>query len=450
MRQANPGLTQLLRRFGAVDAPVAVIGLGKIGLPLAVHYARRGRRVLGCDRDEQVVAGINAGQSHVQEEPGLEEEVAALVASGRLSATRETSQAVREAAVVVIIVPVAVTATHAVDYRALDAASEAVAAGLRPGTLVCVETTLPVGTTSRRLRPMLERGSGLRVGQELFLAFSPERVSSGHIVRDLAMYPKIVGGVDAASTQAAVAFYRSVLDAEVREMASADDAEFVKLIETTYRDVNIALANEYARYADQHGLDVAAAIRAANTQPYSHIHDPGVGVGGHCIPVYPYFLMQVEEPGLVLPRAGRQINDGMARYAVERLEAAIGPLAGRSVLILGVAYRGGVREHAFSSAALLRDALSARGARPFAHDPLYDYGELEALGYTPIQPADEPDITAIIVQTAHQEYASFDLGRFGRCQAVYDGRRCLDRARVEALGMRYLAPGDGGETQVAR
>src|SRR5262249_38824989 len=220
----------------------------------------------------------------------------------------------------------------------------------------------PVGTTNGRLRALLERTSGLHAGRDFLLAFSPERVSSGHIFRDLRRYPKVVGGIDAASTAAAVAFYGSVLDAgtDIIEMASADEAEFVKLIETTYRDVNIALANEYACFADARGLDVSAAIAAANTQPYSHIHEPGVGVGGHCIPVYPYFLMQgAEEGSLTLPHRSRAINDGMAAYAVERIEAELGSVAGQGVLILGVAYRGNVREPAFTTARLLRHVLAS-------------------------------------------------------------------------------------------
>jgi nucleotide sugar dehydrogenase len=435
---------QALSRFGARDGTVAVVGLGKIGLPLAVYFARHGRRVVGCDIDPAVVDTINAGRAHVREEPGLEAEVAALVARGQLAATRATSEGVRGATVVVAIVPVVVTPAHEVDFTALDAATEAIGAGLTPGTLVIYETTLPVGTTAQRLRPLLERVSGLAAGRDFFLAYSPERVSSGHIFRDLATYPKVVGGIDTASAEAAVSFYRSALEAEVRQMASADDAEFVKLIETTYRDVNIALANEYARYADRHGLDVAAAIAAANTQPYSHIHQPGVGVGGHCIPVYPYFLMHGAPESFVLPRAARAVNDSMAAYAVERIEAAIGPLGGRGALILGIAYRGDVREPAFTSAALLRAALAAHGATVYADDPLFTADELRALGYTPLRPECSSEIHAVILQAAHHSYQTFDFSQLPQCRVVLDGRRALAREPIEARGMRYLYLGDGG------
>src|SRR5437764_8944447 len=328
-------------------APMAsVVGLGKIGLPLAVQYARHGRRVvIGCDVNLQVVEMVNAGISYVHGEPELASEVRSLVSMGLLSATQDTTWAVSQANLVVVIVPVMVNERNEVIFDAIEAATAAIGAGLQPGTLVIYETTLPVGTTALRLRNILERISNLKAGEDFYLAYSPERVSSGHIFRDLQNYPKVVGGINEASAMAAESFYHSVLNAEIITMPSTNDAEFVKLIETTYRDVNIALANEYARYADAHGLDATAAIAAANTQPYSHIHTPGVGVGGHCIPVYPYFLLAGAGesdpqtpacgPGmLALPRSARGINDAMAQYAVRRVEAVIGALAHQSVLIL--------------------------------------------------------------------------------------------------------------------
>ena len=321
---------------------VAVVGLGKIGLPLAVQYAQHCKRVIGCDINSLVVEMVNAAQSHVQEEPELVTELPRLVREGLLSATVNTTEAVRQANVVVVIVPVVIDAQKKVNYRAIDAATTAVGAGLQPGTLVIYETTLPVGTTSRRLAQLLEQTSGLTAGQDFLLAYSPERVSSGHIFRDLRIYPKVIAGINEQSTAAALSFYQLVLDAQIITMVSTDEAEFVKLIETTYRDVNIALANEFACFADAHGLDAAAAIAAANTQPYSHIHAPGVGVGGHCIPVYPYFLLAGVEDGypqtdasklppLTLPFYARRINDAMAEYAVQRLKAVIGSLAHQSV-----------------------------------------------------------------------------------------------------------------------
>jgi nucleotide sugar dehydrogenase len=354
-------------------------------------------------------------------------------------------------------VPVIIDANHEVNFEAIDAATIAIGEGLQPDTLVIYESTLPVGTTAQRLLHMLEGTANLQAGQDFSLAYSPERVSSGYIFRDLRIYPKVVGGIDEKSTAAAAAFYQSVLDAQIITMDSTDEAEFVKLIETTYRDVNIALANEFACYADAYGLNVAAAIAAANTQPYSHILTPGVGVGGHCIPVYPYFLlaglgdrrMQTYDSQLqmlTLPRYARRINDAMAEYAVHRIEAVIGSLAHQSVLILGVAYRSDVHEAAFTSAKLLQDALIGRGAAVYIDDPLFGHEELRALGYTPLAPEVEGEIRVIILQAGHQTYQSLDFSRFAGCQVVLDGRNALSLTRIETTGMHYIAIGDGNHT----
>ncbi|MGH2504766.1 MAG: nucleotide sugar dehydrogenase, partial [Ktedonobacterales bacterium] len=414
--------------------------------PLAVQYANHGRTVIGCDINAEVVATINAGKTHNFEEPGIEAEIARLRRENRLSATTDTSTAVSEAGVVVVIVPVLVDDAHTADYRAIISASRAVGKGLRAGALVMYETTLPVGTTRELLRKTLEEASELVAGRDFFLAYSPERVSSGVVFRDLATYPKVVGGYDDASGDAAVAFYSSVLDADVIRMRSMDDAEFVKLIETTYRDVNIALANEYARFADTHGLDAYAAIAAANTQPYSHIHSPGVGVGGHCIPVYPYFLIQGaadDETALSLPRGSRVINDQMADYAADRVERELGTLAGAQALLLGVAYRGDVRETAFTSARLLREAFTRRGATIYASDPLYSDEDLVALGYAPLPAGKAGEIQAIVAQAAHEAYKTFDLSQFPQCHILLDGRNAFTPQQAAAANMRYLTIGDG-------
>ncbi len=433
---------------------VAVIGLGKIGLPLAAQYSEHGRRVIGVDINPKVVDTVNSGRSHVQEEPGLASKVADFVQRGLLSATLDVTGAIYAAGVVVVIIPVVVDEGHTIDYSAIDAATTSIGQALQPGTLVIFETTLPVGTTATRLRHILEKTSMLRAGRDFYLAYSPERVSSGVIFRDLKKYPKVVGGIDNASTKAAVAFYSSVLDAQIISMKSADDAEFVKLIETTYRDVNIALANEYARFADAYGLDLPKAIMAANTQPYSHIHMPGVGVGGHCIPVYPYFLIagadaisatssSGEDPLLTLPRSARVINDSMAEYAVQQIESVVHSLTSMSVLILGVAYRGNVRETAFTSAKLLQRALQRHGAIVYADDPLFNASELTELGYTPYLPEYANKINAIILQADHHEYHELNLDQFTRCQVVLDGRSMLDREKITSQGISYISIGSG-------
>ena len=257
------------------------------------------------------------------------------------------------------------------------------------------------------------------------------------MLRDLATYPKIVGGIDERSTERAVAFYRAMLDADVTPVRDAETAEFTKLIETTYRDVNIALANEFARIADRLGVDAQQAIAAANSQPYSHVHQPGPGVGGHCIPVYPYFLA---DEGTELINASRRINDGMARYAAERLAGALGTLDGATVVVLGLAYRADVKESRHSSAFALADALSTMGATVYVHDPLYSDDEVRAHGLVP-PPSWPLACDALVVQAWHAQYASLDLASFAGLRAVLDARAALDPASVAAAGVAYVGIG---------
>lgn len=440
-------------RVPAVPGVVAVIGLGRVGLALAVQCAARGWRVVGCDVNPRVVECVNSGRTLLNEEADLESELSALVERGLLAATLQTGEALARANIVLVTVPLQTDEHHQVRFQALDAATEAIGRALQPGTLVSYETVLPVGTMAERLRGKLENCSGLDANREFYLASSPARVSPGHVLRDLRAYPKIVGGLDARSAQAATAFYRSILSTEVVRVASPTEAEFVKLIETTYRDVNIALANQLACYADEHGLDVQAAIAAANTRQFVHLHQPGVGVGGHALPVYPYLLINDVQAGaseagtqhLDLARKARQINDGMAEYAVQRIEAAAGSLWHRSVLLLGATYRADVRETAFSSTYLLQAALWRRDATVYVDDPLYGAAELHALGFQPLSPGRENEVDAIILQTAHRAYQNFDFRRFARCRVLLDGRNALARAQVEEAGLRYMALGDGIE-----
>jgi len=424
---------------------VAVVGLGKIGLPLAAQYAGKGMRVIGCDVDQAVVDAVNQGQAHIREEPGLEEAVASAVRAGRLSASADTRSAVGEADVVVVIVPLIVAAADAIDYSNVDAATRAVGRSLRRGALVVYETTLPVGTTRHRLAPMLEEESGLAAGTGFHLAFSPERVYAGRIFEDLRRYPKIVGGVDEASTAAAVDFYRSALDAEVWAVANTETAEFAKLAETTYRDVNIALANQLALYAASREVDVAEAFKAANSQPFSHLHRPSLGVGGHCIPVYPRFLLGDATNGeLSLVREGRQTNDRMAEVGIGRLERLLGGLEGKHVLVLGASYREDVKELAFSTVFPIVELLHRGGAQVTVVDPLFEPAELRGLKAEVARDAGVvagKHVDAVVVQAWHSEFRDLDWSRFEGLKVVLDGRGSLDADTVRRAGATYVAIG---------
>jgi nucleotide sugar dehydrogenase len=421
---------------------VAVVGLGKIGLPLAAQFASKGLRVIGCDVLPEVVESVNAGRSHVLEEPGLAEAIREAVAKKLLRATVDTAAAVRESATVVLIVPLLTDREHRIDFRNLESAAHAVGTGLSDDTLVICETTVPVGTTRKRLAPIIEQASGRRVGSDFFMAFSPERLYAGRIFADLRKYPKIVGGLDAASTERAVAFYKEVLDAEVWPVENAETAEFAKLAETTYRDVNIALANELALYGAARDVNVLQSFQAANSQPFSHLHRPSIGVGGHCIPVYPHFLLADAADGeLTLPRISRSTNDHMVDVAIARLEKAFGSLQGRRILVLGASYREDVKELAFSTAIPLVERLHERGAEVMLHDPLFREEELSNLPARVVDIGSNAhvDADAVVVQAYHAAFRDLDWSRFRGVKVVFDGRRSLEPEAVRSIGATYLA-----------
>lgn len=425
---------------------IAVVGLGKIGQPLAALYASRGHQIAGADISAAIVESVNAGQATIANEPGLAEMLAQAVAANRLRATAETPVAVRGAEVVLVAVPMLIDTQHLLDYRLIDAAFIAIGEGLQPGTLVLLETTVPVGDTRRRFARLLEQ-SGLQQGQDFWLAFSPERVQSGRIFRDLAMYPKVVGGIDEESGRRAEVFYREALGAQVLRLGSAEAAEFCKLAESAYRDVNIGLVNELALSAERYGLDITEIIPAANSEPQSHLHQPGIGVGGHCIPVYPYFLL-ADGGDYPLLTSGRQLNEAMPAHAADLLERALGGFGGRTVLILGLAYRAGVKEAMLSPTLALAAILQERGARCLVHDPLFSDAEMRAYGLTPAALGDD-NADAIVLQAHHAEYQALDLSRYQRCRVILDGRNALDPAAVRAAGMTYLGIGRGTSGQAA-
>ncbi|HEX4443441.1 MAG TPA: nucleotide sugar dehydrogenase [Galbitalea sp.] len=409
---------------------IAVIALGKIGLPLAVQFADKGHQVVGVDINPQTVDLVNAGKEPFPGEAHLAEKLAELVPAGRLRATTDYAEAVPGADAVVLVVPLFVDAEARPDFGWMDVATRSLGEHLTKGTLVLYETTLPVGTTRTRWKPLLEQTSGLTEGVDFHLVFSPERVLTGRVFADLRKYPKLVGGLSEAGAEKAVAFYNAVLDFDERpdlarpngvwDLGSAEASELAKLAETTYRDVNIGLANQFARYAGSNGIDVYQVIEASNSQPYSHIHQPGIAVGGHCIPVYPRLYLW-NDPEATIVRAARAANAGMPDYTVGLLEGAYGDLTGARVAVLGAAYRGGVKETAFSGVFATVDALKERGALVSVHDPLYEDGELESLGFTPHHLGGEVD--AVVVQADHAEYRELTPEEFPGIRAFIDGRR---------------------------
>ena len=419
-----------------------VVALGKIGLPLAAKIAMAGHEVVGCDVDPRLVELVNAGREPFPGESGLQDALRELVASGRLRATTETTEAVSAGTdLVVAIPPLLVDADANPDFRVVDAVVADIGRGLQPGTVVSIETTIPVGTTRSRVSPALAELSGLRAEQDFYCVHSPERVYSGRIFADLETYPKLIGGLSPGGELRAAELYASFLGAEVWRLGSAEAAELTKLAETTYRDVNIALVNEFARFADRHDIDLGLVIKAANSQPFSHLHQPGVAVGGHCIPVYPRFYLS-GDPSARLPAAARAVNEAMPAYVVEVLATALAEgLAGTRVLILGVSYRGGVKETAFSGAFALAAELRARGAIPVATDPFYSAGELRALGFTAWN---GEAVAAAVLQADHREFTELGPPDLPGLRVLVDGRGTLDGEKWRATGVAFRRIGGPG------
>ncbi|SFH12945.1 nucleotide sugar dehydrogenase [Actinopolymorpha cephalotaxi] len=435
---------------------ITVVGLGKIGLPLAVQFAGKGHSVTGVDTNPRVVESVNAGIEPFPGEAELDVRLKQAVADGALTATSDYSRAVPQAEYVVVVVPLFVDDEGVPDFGWMDSATTAIAAHLRAGTTVIYETTLPVGTCRSRWKPALEQGSALTEGTDFWVVFSPERVLTGRVFADLRKYPKLIGGLDPVGADRARAFYDAVLDFDPRndlprpngvwDLGSAEAAELAKLAETTYRDVNIGLANQFARFAEANGIDALAVIDAANSQPYSHIHRPGIAVGGHCIPVYPRLYLW-NDPGATVVRAAREANAAMPAYAVEVLAQTYGDLSGARVVVLGAAYRGGVKETAFSGVFATVAALRRRGARAVVHDPLYDDDELAALGFTPYHLGTPVD--AAILQADHPDYRAVGPADLPGVRALVDGRAVTDESRWAGVPRRVIgvAPaGDPGES----
>jgi nucleotide sugar dehydrogenase len=411
---------------------VTVVGLGKIGLPLAVQFAKKGANVFGADINQETVDLVNKGIEPFPKEENLQKFLSEVVNSGNLSASTSTVECVSESDGVVVVVPLFVNSAGEPDFRAIDSATEEIAKGLKKGTLVVYETTLPIGTTRNRFTRTLEELSEMTAGKDFHVAFSPERVLTGRVFSDLRKYPKVVGGVTGNCAEKAAKFYSTVLDFDARPdlrkkngvwiVASAEAAEFTKLAETTYRDVNIGLANQFSLYATKIGVNIHEVIDAANSQPFSHLHNPGVSVGGHCIPIYPQLYLH-SDVGASIVRAARMLNAKMPLLAIERLSQEFGSLVNQRILILGASYRANVKETAFSGVYDLIHEIERQGGHPEVIDTMFSPEELFKLGITPFG-GKFAEIRVAIIQNedlSHKDLLS-DSQLFPNLELILDGR----------------------------
>jgi UDP-N-acetyl-D-glucosamine dehydrogenase len=369
---ANTHHRQLLERITTRKAHIGVIGLGYVGLPLAVEFARQGFKVSGFDVDESKTNQINAGRSYIPDV--AEKELAEVVRAGRLRGTSKMSE-LADMDVIDICVPTPLRKTKDPDLSYVVKAVEAVAASLKRGQLVILESTTYPGTTDEVVQPMLE-AQGLKADEEFFLAFSPERVDPGNQKFNTRNIPKVVGGLGKASTDVAAALYESTVDTVVR-VSSTRVAEMVKLLENTFRAVNIGMVNELALMCHKMDIDVWEVIEAAKTKPFGFMpFYPGPGLGGHCIPIDPHYLSwKARQHGFecrFIELAGH-VNSSMPDYVVERVAEALNttkkPINGSRVLILGVAYKRDVNDMRESPALDIIELLAKRGAEISYSDP---------------------------------------------------------------------------------
>lgn len=424
------------------SAKICVIGLGKIGLPLACAISSApGYMLMGLDVQEEVVENINSGVSTVYGEPGLDQLVNRLAGQGKLSASSSYKDAVSGAQIIVIATPLYIDSENQPDFKMLDDVIDSIGPFLNKDTLIILETTVPIGTTRKRIWNRLLRLTGFSES-DFFVAFSPERVSTGTFFRDLSNYPKVVGGVNVESAKRAADFYRSFIEfsEEARDrfgeqvisvMESAESAEFVKLAETCYRDLNIALANQLQNHASSLGLRFKEIRNTANSQPYSHIHTPGIWVGGHCIPVYPHFYLWTD-PGATLIELGRIVNKKRPNDVAQILAGDFSHLRDSEIVVLGIAYRGGVKESASSGAFEIVRQLQKRGFQKITvSDPLFSHKELISMGLTPSTSWES--VKVAILHTDHQEYRSLKSRDFPQLELMIDGRGLLNARDFEEI-----------------
>ncbi len=417
---------------------VAVIGLGYVGLPLVVEMVRAGHRVLGLDRNEAVVIGLAAGRSHVDD---VDDATVTAILEGFTPTT--DSECLRDVDVVVVCVPTPLSGDGAPDLGAVAAVGRILGDRVQPGTLVVLESTTYPGTTEELFQPLIESG-GLRVGRDLNLAFSPERVDPGNQRYGIRNTPKVVGGVTAACTRRAAEFYGSFIDTVVPAKGTRE-AEMAKLLENTYRHINIALVNEMARFSHELGIDLWNVIDCARTKPFGfQAFYPGPGVGGHCIPIDPNYLSHTVQARLRYPfrfvELAQEINASMPGYVARRIQDRLNDegkaVRGSTVLLLGVTYKADIADERESPAVPVAEKLLSMGADVRFHDPHVTDWNTAAHGEPPRIVKAEPDLQAaaraadaVVLLQAHREYLEGALDGI----PVFDTRGVLTGDTAERL-----------------
>jgi nucleotide sugar dehydrogenase len=450
-----------MRELSAIEIPtllrkgrvrIAVMGLGRIGLPTAAVFARAGAVVTGIDIKKEVVDATNSGNCWLTDEPGLAEMVRGTVKSGKLGATLSARDAVSRADFTIICVPTPVYETKTPDYTAIQMASMTLGAHMRKGSTVVVESTVGPGIVEGMVAPILEAESGLKAGKDFGLAACPERSDPGNIMQNMRTLPRIIGGVGPSWTDATVALYEASLGVKAIRVSDPKTANAAKLTENLFRDVNIALANEFALLFEELGVDTIEVINACASKYNFMPHYPGLGVGGPCLPANSYYLISEGMKAGNIPyliRLAREINDRMPDHAVELVEEALNEagktVRGSKIVMLGVAYKPNIKDVQLSPVERAISRLKEMGARVEVYDPMFKGEEVLGLKGKGSLEAAARGADCFVVGTAHDEFKHLDLeelSRLARPKAAFvDARNVVSPGAVRKAGFAFRGVG---------
>jgi UDP-N-acetyl-D-mannosaminuronic acid dehydrogenase len=417
---------------------ICVIGLGYIGLPTACTFADQGIEVVGVDNNPQIITGLQQGKLHLFE-PGLEELVQRVLSTGKL---RVSSQP-EPADAFIIAVPTPFHDGKKADMSYVRSACDAIVPHLHRGNLVVLESTSPPRTTSDLVLPILER-SGLRAGIDFLLAYSPERVLPGRILHELVENARVIGGIDPASAKAGADLYRIIVRGQIIQ-TDATTAEMVKLMENTYRDVNIAVANEFSRLAQHFNIDIWEAIQIANLHPRVNILSPGPGVGGHCISVDPWFLVESAPDLTPLIRTAREVNDSQPEFVLNQVEKILGNLHGKTIAAFGLAYKPDVDDFRESPAVHCVELLQKAGVKVRVLEPFLK-GKIPGIKTfaTAAETVQATDLILLLVNhSAFKDIDPLDLLPLTSAHTVFDTVNGWDRTAWEQAGFKVFHLGSG-------
>jgi nucleotide sugar dehydrogenase len=420
---------------------ISVVGFGKIGQAVVANLLRNNIQVNAVDINP-ALNDVFASGKYATNEPQLESILVPAYHTGQLSITDQMASVAGSDAIIVAI-PLLVSQTKEIlDEPFLDC-FRAIAPHVSAKTLIVVETSIPVGYGRNHIVPAME-ARGAQHGEAFLLVHSPERIKSGTMLQQLLVTPKVIGGVTPEAAERAREVYTWFFDPSlIHIVQSIESAEMVKLAGMAYRDVNIALSNQLAQFAQATGVEFADLIPLINTDGEAHMLQPGIGVGGHCTPVYPYFLINnFKEAGLdfMLAARSREINDGMAAFAVS---CALPHITRKNAMILGLGFRPDIKEDTFSTTYLLHRELMQQGFETRLHDTVFQHDEIEAKGFTPCEDIYASQATLVFLVTMHAAYRALDFARLASSgvEVIVDGRNQLDRKAIESAGIRYIGIG---------